>query len=310
MAAYSLQKGSFNINCTDADTWGRFLRGVIGDLEVDFTDGTTDTRSGYLGFPSSSSPTPIVGSGNRQTWSGWSRLVLDGQINNLANNLALEVKKRGPFMSVSDFINRKVAGDTNGDGVVDYNDITDQHYKGAIQAAVDTMDLNDKVEQEVYLDVLDPLESPPSPNYSDTNYFATTLGVGAAGTTAHYYDSDTNSAVMNGMKSTSGIAGSITQANVLRAMAPRLSARSDTFRIRAYGEVRDGSDNIVAMAMCEAVVQRLPEYVDPDTNGEYNEPWDEYDPDAPENETLNATNQKYGRRFEIRSFRWLDESEI
>ena len=58
-------------------------------------------------------------------------------------------------------------------------------------------------------------------------------------------------------------------------------------------------------------MQRLPEYVDPDTNPDYNEPWDEYDPDETDPaKTLNATNQKYGRRFEIRSFRWLDDNEI
>ena len=55
----------------------------------------------------------------------------------------------------------------------------------------------------------------------------------------------------------------INQANILLPLAPRLSARSDTFKIRAYGEVRDADDNIIAQATCEAVVQRLPEYVDP-----------------------------------------------
>ena len=65
---------------------------------------------------------------------------------------------------------------------------------------------------------------------------------------------------------TEGIAGDIRQADVLRALAPRLSARTDTFRIRSYGEVRDADDKIIASATCEAVVQRLPEYVDPETD--------------------------------------------
>ena len=73
---------------------------------------------------------------------------------------------------------------------------------------------------------------------------------------------------------------------------------SDTFRIRAYGEVRDADDKIIASAMCEALVQRIPEYVD-----DSDEPWDE-------GSDLSTTNQKYGRRFEIRSFRWLDDDEI
>ncbi|MGB2351895.1 MAG: hypothetical protein ACPH9O_09745, partial [Akkermansiaceae bacterium] len=271
IAAYCLQKGSFNINCADANTWGRFFRRSLSGASIKFTDGTSDSRGGYFGFPSSSSPTPTVGTGTRQTWSGWSRLVLSGQINNLANNIANEVKKRGPFMSVSDFVNRKVGGST----------ITDQHRKGAVQAAVDTMTINGLV-------------------YTSAGGVTTDYGKHSPLVPSTTQSADT----------ATGIPGSVTQANVLRALAPRLSARSDTFRIRGYGEVRDASDNIVAMAMCEALVQRLPEYVDPDTNPDYNEPWDEFDPAAPANETLNATNQKYGRRFEIRSFRWLGESEI
>ena len=39
-------------------------------------------------------------------------------------------------------------------------------------------------------------------------------------------------------------------------------------------------------------MQRLPEYVDPNTDPDNNEPWDE-------GATLNIMNQTYGRRFEI-----------
>ena len=50
-------------------------------------------------------------------------------------------------------------------------------------------------------------------------------------------------------------------------------------------------------------MQRLPEYVDPNTDSTNNEPWDEGD-------ILNSKNKEYGRRFEIRSFRWLDAEEV
>ena len=36
------------------------------------------------------------------------------------------------------------------------------------------------------------------------------------------------------------------------------------------------------------------------------DPWD----DDSETPTLNTINQTYGRRFEIQSFRWLDQSEV
>ena len=98
----------------------------------------------------------------------------------------------------------------------------------------------------------------------------------------------------------------INQANILLGLAPKLTARTDTFRIRGYGEVRDSDDNIIATATCEAVVQRLPEYVDTETNPDDNEPWD----DDSQTPTLNPINQTYGRRFEIRSFRWLDPKEV
>jgi hypothetical protein len=60
---------------------------------------------------------------------------------------------------------------------------------------------------------------------------------------------------------------------------------------------------VVARAWCEAVVQRVPEYVvEKAANG--NDPWD-----SPATATLHPANQSFGRRFEIRSFRWLAENE-
>jgi hypothetical protein len=85
---------------------------------------------------------------------------------------------------------------------------------------------------------------------------------------------------------------------VLRPIAPILSARDDTFTIRAYGDARDKSGNITARATCEAVVRRTRDFVDP--------------ADAPDITTQpkSAANLIFGRRYEIISFRWLNNSEI
>ncbi len=65
-----------------------------------------------------------------------------------------------------------------------------------------------------------------------------------------------------GYRST-GIPGWLTQADVLQVIGPALTTRSDTFRIRAYGEALDANGNSVAKAYCEAIVQRVPAYLDP-----------------------------------------------
>ena len=284
MAAYSMLKGGFNINSPSATTWARFIRGSNGDMDVKFTDGTTDSRTGHFGFPRSNSPSPSVGSSQTyQSWFGWSRLYGGGTSGDLWGTTGLithiptQVMERAPFMSVSDFVNRKVSGDTNGDGSINNLDITAHHKGGAVQAAVDKMRIKT----------------------GSTTVYELAGGVATDyGKHSPMVPSTTESS-----NTARGVPGDVTQADVLRAITPRLTARSDTFRIRGYGEVRDADDKIIASAMCEAVVQRLPEYVDTETDPTNNEPWDEGD-------TLNATNKIYGRRFEIQNFRWLDQSEV
>ena len=75
--------------------------------------------------------------------------------------------------------------------------------------------------------------------------------------------------------------------------------RSDTFTIRGYGEVRDPAGKLLATATCEAVVQRFPEWVDSADLIET----------APASLT-SAANKRFGRRFLITSFRWLNQSEV
>lgn len=265
IGAYSLIKGAFNVNSTSVKAWESLLR-ANRNLSITNSDGGTDDASGTP-FPSGTTPV-AAGGGAEAGWSGFSRLS-DAEIEDLAQNIVNEVKARGPFMSISDFVNRQLS------------DNDELNAAGALQSALDgtSQGLYDLKEQAGGVQPVDPAEN---------TYLSYVNFPG---------DVDLSSRL-----STEGIAGDIRQADLLRALAPRLSARSDTFRIRSYGEVADNNGNILAQAFCEALVQRLPEFVDTMTDSENNEPWDEG--------SLNSINQIYGRRYEIRSFRWLDDSEI
>jgi Tfp pilus assembly protein PilX len=272
--AYSLIDGAFNVNSTSVAAWTALLR-ANRDLAVDYAQsGGSDGSSGSP-FPSSDSPTKIAGA--KAQWTGFSRLT-DAQISGLATRIVDQVKLRGPFMSLSDFINHKM-------GTVE----AAQSYTGALQAALD-------------------LEAAGAGGINAASRAA------AEGAAPGYPSGGFNGPPVlgPGTKTTSGIPGDITQAALLLPLAPRLAARSDTFRIRGYGEARsaDGT-RILAQATCEAVVQRYPEYMDPVTDAPNNEPWDEAtDPLSPSASKLNSTNQRFGRRFKVVRFRWLHPSEI
>ncbi len=97
--------------------------------------------------------------------------------------------------------------------------------------------------------------------------------------------------------SAAGATGWVLQNDILQALAPTLSARSDTFRIRGYGAALNPEDNEPGMeAWCEVVVQRVPDWVDAD--------------DLPEVASGSPINLDFGRRFVVVDFRWLSEPEI
>ena len=86
--------------------------------------------------------------------------------------------------------------------------------------------------------------------------------------------------------------------DLLTPLAPVITTRSDTFKIRAYGEATRGSET--ARAWCEAVVQRTPDYLDPTDTPET--PVADLEPEG--------TNATFGRRLVLVSFRWLSPGEV
>ena len=253
------------MNSTSVEAWTAFLR-ANRDLAVDYAQGGGSNTGSGSPFPSSSAPS-APGGGANTYWSGFSRLT-DAQVDALAVEIVTQVRMRGPFMSLSDFVNRQMGSNTA------------LRAAGALQTAIDNVGAT------------------------------TSMLTDAGGVNSEYGNlrpivQDT--LIPNG-NTAAGIPMDITQADILRPLAPRLTARADTFRIRAYGEVRGSDDNtVVSRATCEAVVQRVPEYVDPNVNPETgiaeNEPW-------AEGADLNAINKQFGRRFKVVQFRWLRSDEI
>lgn len=97
-----------------------------------------------------------------------------------------------------------------------------------------------------------------------------------------------------------GFPGYLLQGDVLQALAPYMNARSDSFTIRAYGEsLNPDSGRIEARAWCEATVQRYPDPL-PSPGAAADDPLKE----------LANPSGRFGRRFRVTSFRWLDPEEI
>jgi hypothetical protein len=280
MAAYAVIDGAFNVNSTSTRAWAALLSAnrdlVVRVINPASNNAANDSRSG-IPFPKAAS---IHGTSDNP-WQGFRRLSAKEIWDNkgtddstddtgLAAEIVKQVKLRGPFQSISNFVNRSLTNDENG-------------YWGAVQAAIQAAGLNQSVRPEGV-----------TPDYK-----ATTRAVG------HFRNESPSTG-----STSADINGSITQADILEPIASRLSARSDTFRIRAYGEAKSGGTT--ARAYCEAVIQRRPEYLDPSsTTG--NEPWDDttfQSTLSPGGKTLTNLNKTFGRRFSIVQFRWLSSNEI
>lgn len=284
-----LVEGAFNVNSTSVEAWAA-LFGGLRSVGVSPATGASATLTG--------SPyvrTPHVAGGQNVSsatdqWAGY-RALTDAQVRNLARAAVAEVRSRGPFLSLGDFVNRSL---------VAYPD--ERGLSGALQAALDaTSALNTAVLERV------------RPGTSD-NPLPTTASEFFTVGDHDYYLQNTLAPrrnTVNRARAKAAMApGYLSQADLLQALGPALSARSDTFVIRAYGEVlnpvlaADDPARITGRAWCEAVVQRMPDYVDDAGNAA------EARPVEGGAVVLTEENRRFGRRFQVVEFRWLSPSEI
>ncbi|HTJ78471.1 MAG TPA: hypothetical protein VL357_05700 [Rariglobus sp.] len=107
-----------------------------------------------------------------------------------------------------------------------------------------------------------------------------------------------------------GIPGWLTQADILTAIGPVLTTRSDTFTIRTYGDYVNPVTNETSKAYCEAVVQRMQDPVTT-TGAPASIPLADYIPQSSSVSPayINPPGS-FGRRFVVVSFRWLSPNDI
>ncbi|WOO41046.1 hypothetical protein [Rubellicoccus peritrichatus] len=262
-AAYWAPEGGFNVNSTSVTAWKAFIASNFGHT-FDYYEGDGSFASGTADgamFSRVALPNADIGtdSNAKDDWNAPIQLS-DAEIDALAGAIVQEVKTRGPFLSLSDFINRRPGSTDN-----------NQQLQGVLARAIDVADINDDISQN-------------GDNFGDD-----------WGLVSDLYEEN---AVGN---SATGIPGWLTQADLLTPLAPYISVRSDTFVIRAYGEVAGFNDQVEGRAWCEALVQRLPDYVD----SAENEPWDDVSAITP-----NGLNDTFGRGFKIVQFRWLNKDDV
>ena len=108
-----------------------------------------------------------------------------------------------------------------------------------------------------------------------------------------------------------GANGCLFQGDLLQSIGSMLVSRSDTFKIRAYGDAESSPGNNVSCVL-ELVVQRTPDYIN-----ESMKPYERIEDinyGAEKNLTARGAskpvNNILGRRFVIISARWLSKSEI
>ncbi|QQL45500.1 hypothetical protein [Sulfuriroseicoccus oceanibius] len=292
VARYLLNQGAFNVNSTSEDAWFALFSG-LNKRDVAFRDGSgslaireTDNDGSVV---VSRFATPVGGvevddprqgvqvEGVGRMWTGV-REISEDQLRRLAQECVKQVKLRGPFLNMSDFINRRLTDDR----------ADDLNRYGALQAAIDYDD--DAPEPGSINGMYKQGEDMIPFNANETSVYPFQRAAGGSRFTA--------------------APGYVVQSDLLRPLGNSLTVRDDSFVIRAYGEKVTDAGEVISRAWCEAVVRRLPEYVD--GNDDPEEPVFILDQvgNPSENGDLSEINKRFGRKLQVISFRWLDADEV
>lgn len=258
IAANLLLEGGFNINSTSVDAWRTFLASTRGSTinklpKNGGNRGQKITGSGTIFSRTATILSDSVDSSANSRDADYSgfRDLSDEDIKKLAVELVKQVRLRGPFLNLAEFVNRRLTDDP------------ELAISGPLQSAIDSSGLNDAVAAG---------------------------GVTGTAKPGGITMSFPQASMLN---TAAGCPGWLMQGDILDPLGPAIVPRGDTFRVRGYGDARDPQGNVTHRAWCEAVFQRVPGYLDSSEAAETINP-------------SNPLNRRFGRRYLLTSFQWLN----
>ena len=319
-----LNKGAFNVNSTSVVAWQTFLgsakKFALAGLGATSPDAASNAR-----FPRTLSKETAVSAASNlhdpSNWAGFANLT-DEQIEKLAKAIVAENKARfslqvrterdlatppgprlfggltrpaTPYLGLSEFINRFLCPETWANRC------------GALQAAILRADQDSgaRLSDRLVTDAADRRLTEASLSTSTAGDFPApeNIEVGPAGSAGRVHTA-------------MGAPGNLLQSDLLQSLGSALASRSDTFTLRCYGDASQ-PDGQTGYAWLEAVVQRVPDFIDgtnpPETGNSAPRPLAAgagTNPDPALSSSLTLVNQVLGRRFKVISVRWLKHDEI
>ncbi len=333
-AAHLENVGALNVNTTSAESWKALLTAfrnlaIVAESGASNPDNTVpvsrnlDPLEGPVNFYRPDGSTTKSDYGAVSTNRNYSRLffgfryLTDAQIQSLAKRIVDEVRLRGPFYSLADFVNRRlVSPDLSGGHWVTARTDNQNHTNGSTTHTINSdydpikgmAGINGALQRAINVSGVNGGVNYPLGNATLDRTYAVDLNLSGANPNsevrmqqyaeaAYYLDSEHLAGVPAGEAGQllSHSPGFVTQADLLAMIGPALTPRGDTFLIRTYGDTLDKNGKVLARAYLEAVVQRVVEPVTPaGTTGESK--WQPSD--------------NFGRKFKVVSLRWLNPEEV
>jgi hypothetical protein len=334
-AAFLENYGALNVNSTSVESWISLFtafRGlkVTGDGASNPNSTVPITRTlspskGPVRFSESSSDRVKEDYGaNSPGNRNYEKLLLgfrhltDTQIQTLSERIVDEIRLRGPFLSLADFVNRRLVSPQGA------NSASSEWYKartldsegsagpfiGRIGNAYDPFvglsGINGALQRAINVSGINGGMNYPTPADANDRVYGVQTSLTAASASRpmqlfsdyqFYLDTEHLAGVPVGEvgQLLSHSPGFVSQGDLLAMIGPALTPRGDTFLVRTYGDVVDRTGRVLSRAYIEAVVQRMPEPVSPaGTTGV--DKWRYTD--------------KFGRKFKVVNLRWLRPEEI